>query len=315
VHSINIEPTDLSFPIRRRRSFSIGVSLATMVWVGPPTDAFLQDEFMELFRRTVELSGDVFFAASALEVQDFVESKAKRRKVGLPDGYKDMPMSEFLHLMVSRTAFERKVVYDSLQEEMGGLGGAFVVDLEQSAHASTPGAIAPSMNTHSEHYSYDSKRLAIDAEYLLMQGVDAHPRFKGSRGDSPLVNSFKGMSYNDYRFLSGNGIHVPVFAAWFLFAMGYIRRRVFPSVEQSLGDAEVAVAAGAAADDEDEEGPRTPPSAQAPKTPDRPETTAASSASTHMTRLLWHPDYAAAEAAEEGDFGDDDDEDEGTQRP
>ncbi len=142
MHSINIEPTDLSFPIRRRRG-SIGASLATMVWVRPPNDAFLQHEFRDLFGRTVELSGDVFFAASALEVQDFVETRAKRRKVGLPESYKSVPMSEFLHLMVSRTAVERKEIYDSLQDEMGGLGGAFVVDLEQSAHASTPARLRP----------------------------------------------------------------------------------------------------------------------------------------------------------------------------
>ncbi len=193
MHSINIEPTDLSFPIRRRRSFSIGVSLATMVWVGPSSDAYLQGEFRDTLRRTVELSGDVFFAASALEVQGFVETRAKRRKVGLPESYKGVPMSEFLHLMVSRTAVERKEIYDSLHDEMGGLGGAFVVDLEQSAHASTPGAIAPSMKTHSEHYSYESKRLAIDEEYLLMQGVDAHPRFRGSRGESPPGGFLQGL--------------------------------------------------------------------------------------------------------------------------
>ena len=193
MHSINIEPTDLSFPIRRRRSFSIGVSLATMVWVGPSSDAYLQGEFRDTLRRTVELSGDVFFAASALVVQGFVETRAKRRKVGLPESYKGVPMSEFLHLMVSRTAVERKEIYDSLHDEMGGLGGAFVVDLEQSAHASTPGAIAPSMKTHSEHYSYESKRLAIDEEYLLMQGVDAHPRFRGSRGESPPGGFLQGL--------------------------------------------------------------------------------------------------------------------------
>ncbi len=135
----------------------------------------------------------MFFAASALEVQDFVETRAKRRKVGLPESYKHVPMSEFLHLMVSRTAVERKEIYDSLQDEMGGLGGAFVVDLEQSAHASTPGAIAPSMNTHSEHYSYESKRLAIGEGYLLMQGVDAHPRFRGSRGESPIGGFLQGL--------------------------------------------------------------------------------------------------------------------------
>jgi hypothetical protein len=270
----------------------------------------------------------VFFAASALEVQDFVETRAKRRKVGLPESYKSVPMSEFLHLMVSRTAVERKEIYDSLQDEMGGLGGAFVVDLEQSAHASTPGAIAPSMNTHSEHYSYESKRLAIDEEYLLMQGVDAHPRFRGSRGESPLVASFKGLglSYNEYRFLAGNGIHVPVFAAWFLFSMGYIRRREVSTVEKSLGDAEVAEAAVATDDDEVFEVPRTPPakSSSYATTPDRPEssestTSASASASAAPSAgLVWHPDYAAIGVAWQGflrnpETGDDDDE--GTQLP
>ncbi len=228
--------------------------------------------------------------------------------------------------MYQRQAVERKEIYDSLQDEMGGLGGAFVVDLEQSAHASTPGAIAPSMNTHSEHYSYESKRLAIDEEYLLMQGVDAHPRFRGSCGEGPLVASFKGLglSYNEYRLLAGNGIHVPVFAAWFLFSMGYIRRREVPTVEKSLGDAEVAETAAATSDD-DFEVPRTPSAKSSSyATTPRPEssesaTSASASASAAPSAgLAWHPECAALGAAWQGflfnpETGDDDDE--GTQLP
>ncbi len=183
------------------------------------------------------------------------------------------------------------------------------------------------MNTHSEHYSYESKRLAIDEEYLLMQGVDAHPRFRGSRGESPLVASFKGLglSYNEHRFLAGNGIHVPVFAAWFLFTMGYIRRREVPTVKKSLGVAEVAEAA-VATDDDDFEVPKTPPakSSSYATTLDRPESSesatssSASASAAPSAGLVWHPEFAALGAAWQGSLvnpetGDDDDE--GTQLP
>ena len=58
--------------------------------------------------------------------------------------------------------------------------------------------------------------------------------------------SFKGLSYNEYRFLAGNGIRVPVFAAWFLFTLGYNRRREVPTVAKSLaiGDEQLLMQRG-----------------------------------------------------------------------
>ena len=54
-------PLEMGIPIRRRRALMAGLNRRTMVWTGPQDPAAIQAEFESLFKRTCELSGDVFF--------------------------------------------------------------------------------------------------------------------------------------------------------------------------------------------------------------------------------------------------------------
>ena len=54
---------------------------------------------------------------------------------------------------------------------------------------------------------------------------------------SPLTNVFKRVEEADVRLLVGNGIHIPVFAAWFAYVMGNTIRREHPHVPRPLAPA------------------------------------------------------------------------------
>ena len=43
-------------------------------------------------------------------------------------------------------------------------------------HANQGSAPVPPLNTHSEVYSYQPRRLVVSAEYYAMQGVDSHAK-------------------------------------------------------------------------------------------------------------------------------------------
>ena len=88
--------------------------------------------------------------------------------------------------------------------------GRFGADSECWFHT---GPIVPSLNAHSDVFSYTSQRLAVAKEYFGMQGVDAYPELAGKRQLSPMMSSIAGLAEKDIKALAGNGLHVAVFAA------------------------------------------------------------------------------------------------------
>ena len=123
-------------------------------------------------------------------------------------------MVDILPLLVARGSCQRKLLYDALQSTHGALNGSFLADLEQTPNVgSTPGPIVPSLNAHSDVFSYTSQRLAVAKECFGMQGVDAYPELAGKRQLSPMMSSIAGLAEKDIKALAGNGLHVAVFAA------------------------------------------------------------------------------------------------------
>lgn len=197
-----------------------------MIWVGPTNQHDLELQFLEFFAQTCELSGDVFFQADPAEVHKWVKNRVSKRKAALPHGFSSMPMSEYLHCLVSCGHIMRKEVIDQMRVEKGGLTGAFLADLEQTAGAgSNPGITAPPLNTHSLVWSYESDRIGVKKEYFAMQGLDTYPQLSGGRGLSPMLSAIDIVDEEEGRFLAGNGIHIGVFGTWFLYVMGNIRRK------------------------------------------------------------------------------------------
>lgn len=92
----------------------------------------------------------------------------------------------------------------------------------------------PSLNTHSEVFSYESGRVAVPVDYLAMQGMDAHTSISGKRPVSEVMQVMRKFTETDVRFLVGNGLHVPTVSAWFLYVFANSCRREIPRVEPLL---------------------------------------------------------------------------------
>jgi len=232
---VRFGPQEMGFPIRRRRTFTSGLNRETLVWIGPTDPGDVQREFDELFTRTVELTGDAFFVADEADVLSWVRDRSAKRKSTLPPDWKTANMSTYFHMLVPPGGVRRKAVYDHLRKSEGSLTGAFLCDIEQNSHmGSVPGPIVPALNTHSDIFSYESNRFATRVDYLAMLGIDSHVKVCGRRGVSPLTDVFKKLDEADVRLLVGNGIHVPVIAAWFAYVMGNTIRREHPRVHRPL---------------------------------------------------------------------------------
>ena len=227
---IRTGPLQQGFPVRRGRLFTAGLSKAKLVWVGPDSLEDCQASFNALFQRTTELTGDVFFHAAEQDISDFAMQRSQRRRRILPAGFRLQPMDEYLHLLVPKGCLLRKADYDGLREERSSLDGAFFADLDQNPdQGCQPGFTIPSLNTHPDMYSYNARRLAVIPEYFGMQGVDCSPTFcSAKRGPSPMMAFYHGLDEGDIKTLVGNGIFVPVLAAFYLFILGNTIKREVP---------------------------------------------------------------------------------------
>jgi hypothetical protein len=122
----------MGFPIRRRRTFSAGISRERLVWLGPTDPDEVQRKFDALFGRTVELTGEAYFLASPEEVRDFVLTRAAKRRKPLPENFADSAMVDYLHLLVPPGAAERHIKYSSYAQDHGAIKGNFYGDLDQT---------------------------------------------------------------------------------------------------------------------------------------------------------------------------------------
>ena len=146
--SARASPIDMGFPHRRKRSFGAGLNKACMVWTGPEPH-LVEADFKDLIRRTVELTGDVYFVADELEQHQWLRERISKRKAQLPQNYKQVPMTELFHLLLPRAGLQRMAVYGGLRGEQGALNGSFLVDSEQNSHSgSVSGPMVPPLNTH-----------------------------------------------------------------------------------------------------------------------------------------------------------------------
>jgi hypothetical protein len=229
-------PSQMGFPIRRRRRYTAGLNKQTCIWVGPSTQEDVNLEFQALFHRTLELTGDTFFVADEGQVLSWVLDRTAKRKTQsrLPDTF-GTNMETYFQALVPQGGVQRKSLYDALRQTEGGLAGAFLIDIEQNPHqGSVPGPVVPALCTHSDIFSYESQRFAIACEYLAMQGADSHSKLSGGRGISKFARMFETITESETRHLVGNGIHIAVFAAWFVYVMGNTIRREIPTIAAPL---------------------------------------------------------------------------------
>ena len=252
VQHVTFCPSDMGFPMRRRRMFSFGYTHEHWAWVGPQSQAEVQSAFASMFCRDVQLTGDVYAQADPELLQKFVVARVKQRRTHLPAGWENMAMEDYLTALLPLGAMVRKSAYEKLRQEREGLAGNFLADLDHNATCGpASGPLMPALDTHANIYSWQCQRLFLGQELLQAQGVDMFPSLAGARGLSPLASVFNRFEDSALRFFAGNGIHVPAYAAWLMFCMGNVRpREELSLLPRQMPDADDAAPAEA----EDEAG-------------------------------------------------------------
>ena len=105
IQHITVCPTEMGFPIRRRRVFTFGYDKSRWVWAGPKTDEEVQAAFINAFGARNQLSGDVYFVASDADVHQFAQDRAAQRGKSLPSNFQSMPMKDYLACLLPLEAW------------------------------------------------------------------------------------------------------------------------------------------------------------------------------------------------------------------
>ena len=219
-------PSELGYPMRRRRVFSFGYDHSRWVWTGPDSPEAVHSEFMEWFGCSTVLSGDVYVVATEQDVQSYMLERASRRRITLPPGLADgsMTMRDALTYLIPPGAMIRLGQYEKVRALREDLFGNFFADLDHNVDAGpSSGHFIPSLDTHPTIFAFKHNRLLIPAELLLAQGINMFADACG-REVSPLAAVFQNFNEKDLRQMAGNSIHVPTFAAWMMYAMANVQR-------------------------------------------------------------------------------------------
>ena len=138
------------WPTRRYRSFTAGLNLRTVQWMGPDTDSEIQKEFEQIFGCSCELSGDVFALANDDEILAEVNRRLRLRGLPLVDRLPTHPQVSFLLDQLPPGAKVRLQSYLASRAEAEGIGGAYICDVEQNKHVgkASHGPTFPSQLTH-----------------------------------------------------------------------------------------------------------------------------------------------------------------------
>ena len=232
VFSVNVNPIDYGWPVRRPRVFSAGVNKETMVWIGSADPAA---EFKEIFQTDLTCDGGVFLFADVAEVHaDLSRRCALRGNFSVPSlesiqFFTSMPpgmvMRYRAHDEIRRAAIDE---FDGDPSEMAWFG-----DLHQwpGSGVSTPGTLIPTQLTQGDLFVWrgETKRFVMPCEILQAHGYNVCDTI--SHFPSVLKPKLLTLKRSDLQLLCGNGWHLPLMSSWVLYILSNVRRRKLASIQ------------------------------------------------------------------------------------
>lgn len=231
---VHAGPELLGHPSRRPRSLTAGLSLRSLIWIGPQDPEQVQLHFNSLFARSIELTGCVYFKASPDALRRFAQAAMKRRRGVCLDGAVMQKMNttgrDFLESFFPPGGLQRLEMYLSRQAELQGLDGTYIVDTEQwaTSKAAAAGPMFPTQLTHGTIVNCDDFRLALGTDHLSANGFALYPEFTRDVCSS-MAPILLELSDNEQKELSGNGQNLPAILAWFMYVFSHTLRR--PTLE------------------------------------------------------------------------------------
>lgn len=208
-------PRLLGWPTSRERLLSAGLSLRTLVWVGPQTDEEIQEEFERLFARCPRVNGSIFLQEDDAEVQRWLRNQLCKRSYfpeTLPEG------DRLFEMLLAPGHLQRLEAYRGFCAEHAGLDGTFFCDLDHWPQSPGPdyGPMMPCLLTHGCILELSRARFVTPSERFLSLGFHAvkhaSDRFFWDLGPYVL-----GQADRYTKSQSGNSQSLPIILAWNLY--------------------------------------------------------------------------------------------------
>ena len=217
-------PRLLGWPASRDRRLSAGLSLESLVWVGPATAEGVQADFESLFARRPELNGSIFLQEDEGVVTDWcleqLHKKRSRFIDELPEG------KDLLRALLPPGQLQRAEQYDREKSKHAALDGTMFCDVEHWLNSPGPdcGPMLPCLLTHGTLVELSRYRFVMPSERFLSLG------FHSIAGVSdayswPLADFVLAQSERTVKHQAGNSQSLPAILAWHCYVLCNTIRR------------------------------------------------------------------------------------------
>ena len=158
-----VSPHHLGVPVQRQRQYSVGVLRGKLVHLGS------WEEFFQVMGSRCELTGAVFYAASAEHRCEVSQHMAKKQ------GWYHKPGQQpSLQEQLTPAEFRRFAEYQKVAGERGlGPGEFFCADVDQEVGFGDVSVLAPCLLSHGKIVHGREEFVATSLEHLLMMGAPA----------------------------------------------------------------------------------------------------------------------------------------------
>ena len=236
---IKTSPVLIAVPSNRPRSLVTGLSLATLVWVGPEDDDEVQREFDEIFRRRCVATADVFLNAGEDEINNEMRRLALVQGHCWPDDFNVLDaifLEETTDIMLQCLppgGFSRYRDWEKKRKLKGG--DCFLADCHHNVHSKGPqcGSVFPCELRATTVVAHHLGRMVTPYEQLAAHGWHMHDVPGSQWPVSPVRKYFDKLSKGAIGRLAGNGISLPVAWCVWLYMLGNIAAREQPRVSHA----------------------------------------------------------------------------------
>ena len=220
---LKISPHELGLPSHRPRKYMFLLNRSRLRFQGKIKELGVNESFVRLFGRPVDLTGSAYFRAPQHVVNRMVEELATRR--GLPSkrrGGKEWSCYQVLDpgARARLHGYEKRVVAMGLPER-----NKYLANIEQHpAFFKGLTKLMPTLMRRSCVWSFQHRRLLTGEESLEVQGMNLFnddSTFACPFRDLVLSGSF---STADLKAMSGNSMNVAVVGACMVFLLGCTER-------------------------------------------------------------------------------------------
>ena len=228
--SVVTGPSMMGWPTSRDRLLSAGLSLKSLVWVGPQDPQEIQAEFEKTFEKRCMLSGSVFFRADEDEVARWCQETLRRKKHfgPMPTGYK------LWRKLFTPGQLQRMEQYRALQSEQAGIDGTFICDLDHwpNSPGPQPGPFFPTLLRHGTIVDMNAEKIAMSSDRFLALGFHIGP--VSSKFQWPLAEYVLSLPDRALKSFSGNCQSLPAILAWQLYVFCNTVKRDTPQIEVNI---------------------------------------------------------------------------------